>query len=152
MMKLPLSSGLPKISAMSPGGGQAHRGVVRRHGLDRQRARGLGSADGTPARRWYSGGAGFGPALEHQGGQDFQVGVQGLPVERGGQLGRQARLGLLIGEARVGGAQLQVGDQPVELPVAALDHHEPALLHGLGRDGQAHVEVFFQSAAHDITD
>jgi hypothetical protein len=72
-------------------------------------------------------------------------------VECRSKLGRQARLGLLIGEARVGGAQQQVGNQPIELPFAGLDHHEPALLHGLGRHGEAHVQVFFQPARNYIT-
>ena len=64
--------------------------------------------------------------------------MQGL-----GQGGRQARLGLLIGEARVGGAELQVGDQAVELPVAARDDHERAFLHFLGRHGQPGAQGFF---------
>ena len=53
--------------------------------------------------------------------------MQGL-----GQGGRQARFALLVGEARVGGAELQVGDQAVELPVAAGDDDEGAFLYFLG--------------------
>ncbi len=62
------------------------------------------------------------------------------------QGGRQARLGLFVGEARVGGAKLQIGDQAVELPIAAGDDDECTFLDFLRRDGQPCAEDFFQSA------
>ncbi len=65
--------------------------------------------------------------------------------------GRQACLGLFVGEARVGGAQLQVGHQAVELPVPGFDDHESALLHFLGRDRQPGAEGLLQTAADDVT-
>ena len=121
-------------------GGQADRGVVRRHGLDRQRARlffGVFLRPGGVFRRVR-----FGAALQHQGRQDLQVGVERLAVQGLGQGGRQARLALLIREARVGGAELQVGHQPVELPVAARDDHEGPFLDFLGRHGQPGAQDF----------
>ncbi len=123
--------------------GQAHRGMVLRHGLDRQQAR-LGpqaeldflqpAGVARAARLWA--------ALQHQGRQDFQVGEQGLAMQQSRQLGWQTRLGLLVSEARVGRAKLQIGDQAIELPVAALGDHKRAFLDLLGRDGQPDTEIF----------
>ncbi len=73
-------------------------------------------------------------------------------MQQGGKLGRKARLALLVRKARVGSAQLQVGHQPVEEPVPALDHHKPAFLHLVRRDRQPHAQVFFQAPTHHITD
>ena len=73
--------------------------------------------------------------------------MQGL-----GQGGRQARFALLIREAWVGGAQLQVGHQAVELPVAAGDDHEGAFLDFLRRHNQPGPQGFLQSAPDDVTD
>ena len=148
MTKLPFFVRVAEDLGDVAAGGQADRGMVRRHGLDRERARRLSAC--SCAQAAYSGVAGFGAALEHQGRQDLQVGVERLPVQGLGQGGRQARLGLLVREARVGGAQLQVGDQAVELPVAAGDDDEGAFLHFLRGDGQPGAEGFFQSAADDI--
>ena len=61
-------------------------------------------------------------------------------------------MALLVGKARVGGAQQQVGDQAVKLPVPALDGDEAALLHLLRRYGQAHLQALFQPAANDVAD
>ncbi len=85
-----------------------------------------------------------GPALEHQCRQDLKVGEERLPLQGLGQHGRKTLLGLLIGEARVGGAQLHVGDEAVEQVGAALDHDEGALLDGARVDGEAHAEGLFE--------
>ena len=129
--------------------GQADRGVVRRDGLDRQRAQRLVRVSGDPGR--VVGRPGIGSALEHQRGQDLQVGVQGLPVQQAGELRGQAALALLVGKARVGSAQLQVGHQAVEHPVPALDDDKAAFLHALRRNGQPHAQVLFEPTADDIT-
>ena len=138
---------------MSPGVRQAHRGVVRRDGLHRQRARlGLSPRSIASCQRLYSGVPGSGPRSSISAGSTSRLVYSVCPCSSCARLGRQALLALLVGEARVGRAQLQVGHQPVEQPVAALDHHETAFLHLLGRDRQPDVQVFLQAAANDITD
>jgi hypothetical protein len=93
---------------------------------------------------------GFGSALEHQGGQDLEVGVERLTVQGVGQDGRQARLGLLVGKARVGGPKLEIGDQTIKLPVARFDDDKCPFLYFLRGDGQPGAERLFQSAADDV--
>ena len=52
---------------------------------------------------------------------------------------------LLVREARVGGAELHVGDQAVEEHRPALDHDERPLLHGQRIDREPHAEGFLSS-------
>ena len=65
-------------------------------------------------------------------------------MQKASQAGWQARFALFVGEARVGGAQEQVGDQAIELPIAGLDDDEAAFLDLLRRDGEAHLQALFQ--------
>ncbi len=126
-------------------GSQLDRGMVRRHGLDRQGMRrvvGMLSGPGSISRVVR-----LRPALEHQGRQDLQGRVKRLSMQGLRQARRQAGLGLLVGEARVGGAELKVGHQAIELPIPAGDDHEGAFLYFLRRDGQAGPEGIL-SARH----
>jgi hypothetical protein len=76
--------------------------MVRRDGFDRDGVRvfGVCLAPGSG-----SAGAGVGADFQHQGRHHFQVGIQRLPVQQPRQPGRQAFFALLVGKARVGGAQ-----------------------------------------------
>ncbi len=129
-----------------PGAGPAYRGVVRRHGFNRHWA----ALSLLPKGKFWA--ARVGPTLQHERRQNFQVGVQGLAVQQPCQPRRQASLALLVGKARVGCAELQVGYQAIKLPVAALNDHEGAFLDILRWDGQPHAQVFFQAAANHIAD
>jgi len=132
---------------------QARIRVVRGQGLDRHRTRFFLLA---AFERFLPGGVGrrihFRPAFKHQGGQHDQVGEKRLAVQQTGQAGRQAVLALLVREARVGGAKLQISGDAVELPVAALNHDEAALLDLLGGHGQPDIQVFLESAADHVAD
>ena len=123
-------------------GGHAHGAVVRGDSLDGHRPRGSIGMQLRPSG--VIGRTGFGPALQHQRRQDLDIREEGLPVKCLGQHGRETLLGLFVGKARVGGAQLHVCHQAVEEVRAALDDHEGALLHAQGIDGQADAEGFLR--------
>ncbi len=131
--------------------GQAGHGVVRRHSFDRLWANAPLFHLLLPVQ--VAGGIFLwvGAAVHHQRGVDVQRGIERLAQEQLAQRGLQANR-LLVGEARVGGAQLQVGDQAEITPVAAVTDHEAAFLHLICGYRQAHVEPFAQPTAADKAD
>jgi len=133
------------------GVGRARRRVVGGHGLDRLWPGVLLAAVDTrlplgPLRRGQ-----LRPQVEHQCRVDGQRGVERLAVE-GAAHDRRQPVGLLVGEARVGRAQLQVGDEAVVAVAAALADDEAAFLDSVGRNGQADAEPFLQAAADDVAE
>ena len=129
------------------GCGQADGSMMGRDGFDRQRV--------CPGRDWL-------PSIGRNRacrvlGRDPASALAGLPGwyrasarAAAGNRRRQAQFALLIGKARIGRAQLQIGDQAVELPVAAVDDHKTAFLDFLRGDGQPDVQAVFQRTADDI--
>jgi hypothetical protein len=93
--------------------------------------------------------SGLGAAIQHQRGEHLEAGVQSLIIQGLGQGRAKPFLMLLVGEARVGGTQLHVGDQAVEQHRPALNDDERPLLHGQWVDRQPHAEGFFESPAGD---
>ncbi len=144
-----LLPGVPEDAGDVLGAGQAHGGVVRGHGLDRDGGGvfGVGRApSGVGGRKLIR------ADVLHQRGEDLQVGVEGLPVEQVGEVGRQAGAGLLVREAGVGGPELEVGDEAIEAVAAGLDHHEAAFLDLERVNGEAGVEQVLEAAADDVAD
>ena len=114
--------------------------MVRGHGLDGQGTRCV-VAD-PPDPHLIGGGTRLGSTFEHQGGQDFEIGVECLPMQGFCQGRRQARLGLFVSKARIGRTELQVCDQAIELKITTLDDDEGAFLDGERVHGQADPERF----------
>src|SRR5687768_8664380 len=71
-------------------------------------------------------------------------------MQRPGDIRGETDFGLFIGEARVGGAKLDVGHDAVVIPVPALDDDERAFLNLLRRNRQTHAETLFQPTADKI--
>ncbi len=132
---------------------QVDLGMVRRHVLDGQDARRVfetGVDHALPVL--VIGRAGLGSDLEHQVGQHLQVGVERLTIKSFGDLRRIPDPGLLISKALVGGAEDDIHDDAVVVPVPALDDDERAFLDLLRRDRKPHAEVFLQPTTDEIAD
>jgi hypothetical protein len=121
--------------------GQAHLGVMLRYSLNWLRSNLFVQHLLEPGL--VAGLSGFRPLFHHQRSHDLDIGIQGLPVQARSHLRCQADLQSLIGKAWVSCPQQDIGDQAVEEPTAAFDHHKSPFLDVLGRDGQACLQVGF---------